>query len=77
MSLVQDLDNDVYLMYLFVVSQLFPHTAEDLGERSLAQTLTLKCSEKHSFIVMLKTYFGKEVESIFSGQRDYFLTNTL
>lgn len=40
--LVQDLDNDVYLVNLPVVSRLLPHTTENLGESSLAQTLILK-----------------------------------
>lgn len=40
-SLVQDLDDNIYLVHLSIVSELFPHTAEDLGERSLAQTLPL------------------------------------
>lgn len=41
-SLVQDLDNNIYLVNLSIVSQLPPHAAEDLGERPLAQTFVLK-----------------------------------
>lgn len=42
MRLVQDLDHDVYLVHLSIVSQLFPHTTEDLGESSLSKALVLK-----------------------------------
>lgn len=67
MSLVQDLDNNINLVYLSIVSQLFPHTAEDLGEGSLAQTLILKCS----FIFVLKSFIGNMVECIFSESKTY------
>lgn len=50
MCLVQNLNNNVHLMCLPIVSKLLPHTAKDLGERSLTQTLFLK----HSFIGLLK-----------------------
>lgn len=46
MSLVQDFDHHVDLMNLSVVSDLLPHTGEELGERTLAKTLTLKCSSE-------------------------------
>lgn len=36
MSLVQDLNDDIYLVYLSVVPQLLSHSTEDLGESSLA-----------------------------------------
>lgn len=42
MGLVQNLDNNICLVYLSVVSKLFLHTAKDLGECSLAQALILK-----------------------------------
>lgn len=45
MSLVQDLDDDIYRVYFSVVSQLLPHAAEDLGESSLSQALFLKTQE--------------------------------
>lgn len=40
--LLQDLDHDIYLVHLSIVSQLFPHTTKDLGESSLSKALVLK-----------------------------------
>lgn len=41
MALFQDLDDNVHLVHLSIVSQLLPHATEDLSEGSLTQTLVL------------------------------------
>lgn len=40
-SLIQDLNKDIHLVNLSVVSQLLPHATEDLGKRPLSQTIFL------------------------------------
>lgn len=62
MSLIQDLDDNVYLVHLSVVTQLLSHTAKDLGESSLAQTLILKKQTKQKLMFYyVENLLGKEV----------------
>lgn len=77
MSLVKDLDNDVHLVYLSVVSQLLPHTAEDLGKRSLAQTLILKTQEFYCYVEKILWKGGGVLVSTLLSKRQFSDQNSL